>query len=253
MNMKTKTALITGATSGIGMATARKFAEKGINLILCGRRQDRLVNLQIELNDFVLVHTLNFDIRNNDEVLDAVKSLPDGFSKIDILINNAGNAHGLDPIHEGKIDDWDNMLDINVKGLLYVSKAIIPQMVLRESGHIINIGSTAGKEVYPQGNVYCASKHAVDAINKGMRIDLNKHGIRVGAINPGMVETEFSKVRFKGDSEKAREVYKGFQPLTAEDVAEIIHFVVSRPAHVNIADLVVMSTAQATSTIVKRN
>ena len=252
MNMKTKTALITGATSGIGMATARKFAEKGINLILCGRRQERLVNLQIELNDFVLVHTLNFDIRKNEEVLDAIKSLPDEFSKIDILINNAGNAHGLDPIQEGRIEDWDKMLDINVKGLLYVSKAIIPQMVLRESGHIINIGSTAGKEVYPQGNVYCASKHAVDAINKGMRIDLNKHGIRVGAINPGMVETEFSKVRFKGDTEKAKEVYKGLQPLKPEDVAEIIHFVVSRPAHVNVADLVVMPTAQATSTLVKR-
>ncbi|UOB19213.1 SDR family NAD(P)-dependent oxidoreductase [Abyssalbus ytuae] len=250
--MENKTALITGASSGIGMATAREFAEKGINLILCGRRQERLDALMVELNDFVLVHTLNFDVRNKEEVFAAIQSLPPEFSKIDILINNAGNAHGLDPVDEGNTDDWDAMLDINVKGLLYVSKAIIPQMVERKNGHIINIGSTAGKEVYPKGNVYCASKHAVDAINQGMRIDLNQYGIRVGAVNPGMVETEFSEVRFKGDTEKAENVYKGFEPLKPKDVAEIIYFVVSRPPHVNIADLVVMSTAQATSTIVKK-
>ena len=253
MNLDKKTALITGATSGIGRASAIELAKNGVNLIICGRRQERLVNLQIELNDFALIHTLNFDVRNKDEVFEAIKSLPEEFSNIDILINNAGNAHGLDPIDKGSVDDWDSMLDINVKGLLYVSKAIIPQMTKRRSGHIINIGSTAGKEVYPKGNVYCASKHAVDAITQGMRIDLNQYGIRVGAVNPGMVETEFSNVRFKGDDEKAKSVYEGFKPLTPKDVAEIIYFIISRPTHVNIADLMVMSTAQASSTIVKRD
>ncbi|WP_291959677.1 SDR family NAD(P)-dependent oxidoreductase [Maribacter sp.] len=249
----TKTAFITGATSGIGKSTAIHFALNGINLILCGRRQDRLDALKKELGKEVLVHTLNFDIRNRESVQEAVNSLPKEFSQIDILINNAGNAHGMDVIQEGSIDDWDAMLDINVKGLLYVSKAIIPQMVARGSGHIINIGSTAGKEVYPKGNVYCASKHAVDAINQGMRIDLNGTGVRVGAVNPGLVETEFSNVRFKGDEDRADKVYTGFQPLKPEDIADIIHFVVTRPYHVNIADLVVMPTAQASSTIVDKN
>ena len=178
--------------------------------------------------------------------------MPNTFLPIDILVNNAGNAHGLDTIDEGSLDDWDAMLDINVKGLLYVSKAIIPQMVERQAGHIINIGSTAGKEVYPKGNVYCASKHAVDAINQGMRLDLNAHGIRVGAVNPGLVETEFSDVRFKGDAQRAKTVYQGFKALEAKDIADVIHFVVTRPYHVNIADLVVMPTAQASSTIVNR-
>lgn len=249
----TKTAFITGATSGIGKSTAIHFALNGINLILCGRRQDRLDALKKELGKEVLVHTLNFDIRNRESVQEAVNSLPKEFSQIDILINNAGNAHGMDVIQEGNIDDWDAMLDINVKGLLYVSKAIIPQMVARGSGHVINIGSTAGKEVYPKGNVYCASKHAVDAINQGMRIDLNGTGVRVGAVNPGLVETEFSNVRFKGDEDRADKVYTGFQPLKPEDIADIIHFVVTRPYHVNIADLVVMPTAQASSTIVDKN
>lgn len=248
-----KTALITGATSGIGKAIAQRFAHEGINLIICGRRQDALDELKKELSQKVAVHTLNFDVRSNDHVLEAISSLSDDFKKIDILINNAGNAHGLDPIQTGSIADWDAMLDINVKGLLYVSKAIIPQMTERKHGHIINIGSTAGKEVYPNGNVYCASKHAVDAINKGMRIDLNKYNIRVGAINPAMVETDFSKVRFKGDTERSDKVYKGFDCLQPEDIADIIYFVVSRPYHVNIADLVVMSTAQASSTIVNRD
>jgi len=247
-----KTALITGATSGIGKATAELFAENGIHLILCGRRQERLDQLQSELGSKTKVVTLNFDVRYKEAVLNAVNSISEDFSKIDILINNAGNAHGLDTIDEGSLEDWDAMLDINVKGLLYMSKAIIPQMVKRKSGHIINIGSTAGKEVYPKGNVYCASKHAVDAINQGMRIDLNVHGIRVGAVNPGLVETEFSDVRFKGDSERAETVYKGFQALKAEDIADIIHFVVTRPYHVNIADLVVMPTAQASSTIINK-
>ncbi len=248
----TKTAFITGATSGIGKSTAIHFAQNGIDLVLCGRRQDRLDALKEELDKHVQVHTLNFDIRNKASVKEAVDSLPKEFAEIDILINNAGNAHGMDTIQEGNIDDWDAMLDINVKGLLYVSKAVIPQMVARKSGHIINIGSTAGKEVYPKGNVYCASKHAVDAINQGMRIDLNGTGVRVGAVNPGLVETEFSNVRFKGDEDRADKVYKGFQPLKPEDIADIIHFVVTRPYHVNIADLVVMPTAQASSTIVDK-
>ncbi|WP_136466502.1 SDR family NAD(P)-dependent oxidoreductase [Flagellimonas onchidii] len=249
----TKTVFITGATSGIGKSTAELLAVHGFNLILCGRRQNRLVVLKENLAKTANVHTLSFDVRDKEEVRKAVEGLPREFSQIDVLINNAGNAHGLDFIDQGSIDDWDAMLDINVKGLLYVSNAILPQMVERKEGHIINIGSTAGKEVYPKGNVYCASKHAVDAINQGMRIDLNEHGIRVGAINPGLVETEFSDVRFKGDSNKADKVYQGYQPLKPEDIAEIIHFAITRPNHVNIADLVVMPTAQASSTIVKKD
>jgi len=248
-----KTALITGATSGIGKATAEKFAGEGIDLILCGRRMERLLKLEAELSTKTKVHISCFDIRNKEEVFESIAKLPDEFSNIDILINNAGNAHGLDSIENGNIEDWDTMIDINVKGLLYVTKAVLKNMIKRQSGHIINIGSTAGKEVYPKGNVYCASKHAVDALNQGLRIDLNQYGIRVGAVNPGMVETEFSEVRFKGDVDKAKAVYKGFEALQAEDIADIIHFVISRPAHVNIADLTVMSTAQASSTIVKRN
>lgn len=247
-----RTALITGASSGIGQATAVEFAKHGINLILCGRRQERLDHLKKQLESQVSVHTLTFDVRDKDEVFSAVASLPEGFKTIDILINNAGNAHGLDPIQDGSIDDWDAMMDGNVKGLLYVSKAIIPQMIARQSGHIINIGSSAGKEVYPKGNVYCASKHAVLALTEGMRIDLNPYGIKVGAVNPGMVETEFSQVRFKGDA-VADTVYQGFKALQAEDIANIIYFVVSRPAHVNLADLLIFPTAQANSTTVKKN
>ncbi len=248
-----KIALITGATSGIGKATAALFADNGIHLILCGRRQNRLDELQSAFGQKTKVHTLNFDVRAKDAVVKAIDSLPADFSNINILINNAGNAHGLDTIDEGLIEDWDAMIDINVKGLLYVSKAIIPKMVTNKEGHIINIGSTAGKEVYPKGNVYCASKHAVDAINQGMRMDLNAHGIRVGAVNPGLVETEFSKVRFKGDEARAKTVYQGYQALKPDDIAEIIHFVITRPYHVNIADLVVMPTAQASSTIINKN
>ena len=247
-----KTALITGATSGIGKATAKRLAEEGFQLVICGRRQERLDELLQELGAITEVHCLNFDVRDKDAVFKAVESIPAAFAKIDVLINNAGNAHGLDSIENGSMEDWDTMIDINVKGLLYVSKAIIPKMIAQKSGHIINIGSTAAKEVYPNGNVYCASKHAVDALNQGMRIDLNQYGIRVGGIHPGMVETEFSEVRFKGDKERAAKVYQGFKPLRAEDIADIIHFVVSRPYHVNIADLVVMSTAQASSTIVNK-
>ena len=246
-----KTALITGATSGIGKATAYEFAKHNIKLILCGRRQERLDTIKKDLEKLTQVHTLHFDVRNKTDVENAINSLPEDFKTIDILINNAGNAHGLDPIHTGSLEDWDAMMDINVKGLLYVSRAIIPQMTERQSGHIINIGSSAGKEVYPKGNVYCGSKHAVLAITEGMRIDLNPYGIKVGAINPGLVETEFSKVRFKGDK-IADTVYKGFKALQPEDIAEIIYFVISRPYHVNIADLLVFPTAQANSTTVKK-
>ncbi|MBQ4820173.1 SDR family NAD(P)-dependent oxidoreductase [Aquimarina sp. MMG016] len=248
-----KTALITGATSGIGKSTAIALAKHNINLILCGRRKERLLELQQELSKVVKVHTLSFDVRDKDKVFEAIASLPSEFNKIDILINNAGNAHGLDPIQTGRVDDWDAMIDINVKGLLYVSKVVIPKMIEQKSGHIINIGSIAGKEVYPNGNIYCASKHAVDAINKGMLIDLNQYGIRVGAIHPGLVETEFSNVRFKGDDERADNVYKGFDPLKPEDIADIIAFVVTRPYHVNISDLIVLPTAQASATVLNKS
>lgn len=248
---KNKTALITGATSGIGRATAHEFAKHGIRLILCGRRQERLDTIQRALSKQTQVITLNFDVRDKTEVFKAIESLQGDFKRIDILINNAGNAHGLDPIQEGKLDDWDAMMDINVKGLLYVSKAVIPQMTERQSGHIINIGSSAGKEVYPKGNVYCASKHAVIAITDGMRIDLNPFGIKVSAINPGLVETEFSQVRFKGNA-IADNVYKGYKALQPEDIADIIYFTITRPQHVNIADLLVFPTAQANSVTVKK-
>lgn len=248
-----KTALITGATSGIGRATARYLAKNNFRLIICGRREDRLAELQDEFSPLTDVLTLNFDVRKKKDVKKSIASLPPEFAHIDVLINNAGNAHGLDPIENGDDDDWDAMIDINIKGLLYVSKEVIPGMVQRRSGHIINIGSIAGKEVYTNGNVYCATKHAVDAINQGMRMDLNQYGIRVGAINPGMVDTEFSEVRFKGDRERAESVYVGFEPLKAEDIADIIHFVITRPYHVNIADLLVLPTAQASATIVNKN
>lgn len=248
-----KTALITGASSGIGMATARELAKEGFALILCGRRLERLEQLKAELSVLTAVHVLCFDVRNKNEVAEAIQSIPADFSKIDVLVNNAGNAHGLSPIESADLDDWDAMIDINVKGLLYVSRAIIPGMTERRSGHIIHIGSIAGKEVYPNGNVYCATKHAVDALNKAMRIDLNQYGIRVGAIHPGLVKTEFSLVRFKGDEERASKVYEGYQPLLPEDIADIIRFVITRPYHVNIADLTVLPSAQASPTIVKKS
>jgi len=248
-----KTAFITGATSGIGKATAELFAKNNIRLILCGRRADRLEKLQNLLSVFTEVTTLQFDVSKREEVVTAIKSLPENFRDIDILINNAGNAHGLSSIQDGDLDDWDAMIDINVKGLLYVSKAVIPIMVAKNNGFIVNIGSIAAKEVYPNGNVYCASKHAVDALNKAMRIDLNKHNIRVSAIHPGAVETAFSEVRFKGDVERAKTVYVGYKALKAEDIADIIHFVITRPYHVNIEDLVVYPSAQASATIMNKN
>ncbi len=246
-----KTVFITGASSGIGRATTQLLAEKGCRIVACGRREERLAALKDTWG--AKLHTLSFDVRDREEVFRAIESLPPEFREVDILINNAGNAHGLDLIDQGSLDDWDAMIDINVKGLLYVTKALLPSLLKDGRGHIINIGSTAGKEVYPKGNVYCASKHAVDAINQALRIDLNAHGVRVGAVNPGLVQTEFSEVRFKGDTERAEGVYQGYQPLTPEDIAEIIYFVISRPWHVNIADLVVMPTDQASSTIVRKS
>ncbi len=244
-------ALITGATSGIGEATARLLADQ-FSLIICGRRQDRLDNLKSELSNTTDVLTLNFDVRDKEVVFDKINGLPEAWKHIDVLINNAGNAHGLDPIHEGSIEDWDAMIDINVKGLLYVTKAVTPGMVDREKGHVINIGSIAGKEVYPNGNVYCGSKHAVDAINNGMRIDLNPYGIKVTSINPGLVETEFSMVRFKGDEERSNKVYQGYQALKAEDIADLIKYTLDAPAHVLLSDVIVLPAAQASSTIVRR-
>lgn len=243
--MDSRIVLITGATSGIGEATARLLAKNNFELIICGRRKDRLEKLAKELQTKVKI--LSFDVRDRKSVSDALSGL-----KVDVLINNAGNAHGLDPIQSGNIDDWDAMMDINVKGLLYVTRAILPGMVERKSGHVVNIGSIAGKEVYPGGNVYSASKFAVDAITRSMRIDLNAAGIKVTGIHPGMVETEFSLVRFKGDEGRASNVYKGVEPLVANDIADLILFALTRPAHVVIADLVVFPTAQASATIVKR-
>lgn len=250
--MSKRIVLITGATSGIGEATARLLATHNFKLILCGRRKDRLEKIAAELLQVTQVHTLSFDVRDQIETSAQINSLPEEWKTIDVLINNAGNAHGLDPIQTGSVDDWDAMMDINVKGLLYVTKAVLPLMVQRNKGHIINIGSIAGKEVYANGNVYCASKFAVDALTKGMRIDLNSHGIKVTGIHPGMVETEFSLVRFKGDAEKADKVYTGLEPLRGEDIADLILFVITRPAHVVVADLVILPTAQASATVVKR-
>jgi len=248
-----RTALITGATSGIGEATAKLLAEHDFNLILCGRRKDRLENLKADLRSKTEVTILSFDVRDKKEVSAAIESLEKKWRQIDILINNAGNAHGLAPIQSGSVDDWDAMIDINVKGLLYVSHEVLPVMVENKRGHIINIGSIAGKEAYPNGNVYCASKFAVDALTKGMRIDLNQHGIKITAIHPGLVETEFSLVRFKGDEDRANSVYRGYEPLRPEDIADMILFALTRPPHVVMADLVVLPTAQASATIVKKN
>ena len=245
-------ALITGATSGIGEATARLLAKHGFAIVATGRRKERLDDLREELRSQTDVHTLHFDVRDRHAVEQAIQSLPENWKKIDVLINNAGNAHGFDPIQNGNVDDWDAMIDINVKGLLYVSREVIPGMTERKKGHIINIGSIAGKEVYPGGNVYCASKFAVDAVTKGMRLDLNAHHIKVTAINPGLVETEFSLVRFKGDTQKASAPYKGITPLKAEDIADLILYTLQCPPHMVLADITVFPTAQAAATTVHR-
>ena len=255
MEPSAKTVLITGASAGIGEACAEVFAREGYRLLLTARRADRLEQLKSRLHqDFPAdVHTLELDVRDKAAAETAVKGLPDEWKDIDVLINNAGLSQGLDPVQEGDTDDWDRMIDTNIKGLLYVTRAVSPGMVARQSGHIINIGSIAGKEVYPNGNVYCATKHAVDALTKGMRIDLLKHGIRVTAIHPGAVETEFSVVRFKGDEARAAKVYEGFEPLHAPDIAEAIWFAVSRPPHVNVQDMLIMPAAQANATTIRRD
>lgn len=242
-----KIALITGATAGIGEATAELFAREGYNLILTGRRNERLDKVAAHLNKKynVEIATSSFDVRDRAAVIDNLEHLPAHWKKVNVLVNNAGLSQGLDPIDKGDYDDWDRMIDTNVKGLLYISKIVANWMITNGHGHIINIGSIAGKEVYANGNVYCASKHAVDALSKAMRIDLLPHGIKVTAVHPGAVETEFSTVRFKGDEKRAKKVYEGFHPLVAEDIAETIWFAVSRPAHVNINELIVMPTAQA--------
>lgn len=247
-----KYVFITGATAGFGKACAQLFAKNDWNLIITGRREDRLKELQIELmNEFHIdVVPLTFDVRNEEEVNDTVNSIPSEIkNNISILINNAGLAVGRGSIDEGLTDDWNRMIDTNVKGLLYVTRAVVPFLKRGDNSHIINIASIAGKEVYPGGNVYCASKHAVDALSKAMRIDLVQYGIKVTNIAPGAAETEFSMVRFKGDQEMANSVYKGYEPLRAEDIAETVYFAATRPAHVTLNDITIMPTAQASSTV----
>jgi len=249
-----KIALITGATAGIGEACAHVFARERFDLILTGRRDDRLEKLAKQLNSEYNIEVViaAFDVRDREETIKHLEDLPDEWKKVNVLVNNAGLSQGLDPIQNGSYDDWETMIDTNIKGLLYVTKVVSNWMIQNGYGHIINMGSIAGKEVYPNGNVYCASKHAVDALSKGMRIDLLSHGIKVTAVHPGAVETEFSLVRFKGDKDRAKKVYDGFEPLAAMDVAETIWFAVSRPKHVNINELIVMPTAQATATNIFR-
>jgi 3-hydroxy acid dehydrogenase/malonic semialdehyde reductase len=247
-------ALITGATSGIGKSTAIEFAKHGYDLIITGRRTERLEELKAVLTKEYSIKVLNlcFDVRDEKQVEAAIHSIPVDFKKIDVLVNNAGLAAGLSAIQDGKLAHWEQMIDTNIKGLLYVTKHVSKILIENKKGHIINVGSIAGKEVYANGNVYCATKHAVDALNKGMRIDLLPHGIKVSSVNPGMVETEFSIVRFDGDEERAKKVYENIQPLKPEDIAETIYWMASRPAHVNINDLIIMPTIQANSTTVLR-
>jgi len=247
----TKIALVTGATAGIGEAIAKMLAEENYQLIITGRRKDRLEKLASALS--VPTHILHFDVRNRQEVIDAINSLPEAWQKIDVLVNNAGLAAGLSSFEDGDMDNWDRMVDTNVKGLLYMSRTVVPLMIKHKTGHIINISSIAGKEVYALGNVYCATKHAVDALNRGMRIDLSKYPIKVSAINPGAVETEFSLVRFEGDEVRAKKVYDGFENLVAADIAEAARFILSRPQHVNINDLTIMPTAQPSTGLIHKN
>ncbi len=244
-----KTILVTGATSGFGMAIAKRFAQNGDDVIITGRREALLMELSAELRKKYKVEVLSlcFDMRVKEEVEFAVSSIPDEWKNIDVLVNNAGLAVGMNPIQEGVIDDWERMIDTNVKGLLYMTRFVSPLMVERKKGHIINIGSIAGKEVYPMGNVYCGSKFAVDGITKGTRIDLVAHNIKVTHVAPGAADTEFSLVRFKGDKQRADSVYKGFKPLLAEDVAEVVFYVTTLPPHVSIHEVVVMPTAQASA------
>ncbi|MCP4884866.1 MAG: SDR family NAD(P)-dependent oxidoreductase [Flavobacteriales bacterium] len=247
-----RTALITGATSGIGEATARLFAKHNINLILCGRRIEKLTALKNELVNITSVKTLSFDVGDRDSVNKNLNTLNEAWQKIDILVNNAGGAHGLDLFVEGDVNDWERMIDFNVKGLLYVSKVIIPWMIKRKKGQIINISSIAGKQTYAKGMVYCASKSGVEAISKGMRLELVPHGIRVSNIAPGAVETEFSIVRFKGDQKKAKSVYSNYDPLVAQDIADSVLYCVNVPSHVQIADMTIFPAAQSDATTIHR-
>ena len=254
-NKLAKTILITGASSGIGKASATIFAKHGYNLIITGRRGDKLKQLSEKLSKkyVVDVKTLVFDIRSQNSCENAFNSLPQKWKKIDILLNNAGLASGFDPIHKGDLSDWEKMIDTNVKGLLYITRLVTPIMVKNGKGHVINICSTAGHEVYPKGNVYCATKHAVDALTRSMRLDLFQHGIRVSQVSPGHVEeTEFALVRFHGDKEKSK-IYEDFKPLTSKDVAQTIHFIATRPKHVNIQDVLIMGTQQAGSNFIDRS
>ena len=249
--MSKKIALITGASSGIGRETT-KFLSQNHQLILCGRRKEKLEELQEELADYTDSVILSFDVRNKEEVMESINSLEDAWKEIDVLINNAGNAHGLATMENGDTDDWDAMMDGNVKGLLYVSKAVIPLMTARNTGHIVNISSIAGKQTYVNGVVYCASKKAVEAISEGMRLELTERGIKVTNIAPGAVHTDFSEVRFKGNKEKADKVYKNYTPLYAEDIANTIAFAVNAPAHLTIADLTILPKAQAAASIIHK-
>jgi NADP-dependent 3-hydroxy acid dehydrogenase YdfG len=249
--MMTKIALITGATSGIGRSIALRLGKEGYNVIVTGRREERLLELQkeIETKYDAKVLPLVFDVRQYSQVQEAIDNLPAEWKNIDVLVNNAGLAVGLNPIHQGVVDDWERMIDTNVKGLLYMTRTVSPGMVSRKSGHIINIGSIAGKEVYANGNVYCATKHAVDALTKGMRIDLLPYNIKITQVCPGAAETEFSIVRFKGDDARAGQVYQGFDSLSADDIANAVWYAVAQPSHVDIQDVLVMPTAQANATI----
>jgi NADP-dependent 3-hydroxy acid dehydrogenase YdfG len=250
-----KIAFITGASAGIGKSTAIMLAKNSYNIIISGRRKNLLDDLkkQIESDYQVEVITLNIDVRNRSEVEKSINSLPENWKNIDVLINNAGLAAGMSPIQSGDIEDWEKMIDTNVKGLLYVSRAIMPIMVERKTGHIVNISSAAGKETYANGNIYCATKHAVESLTKAMRIDMLPHGIKVSSVSPGMVETEFSLVRFNGDEKRAADIYKGIDALSADDIADTIEFIINRPKHVNINDIFIMPTAQATTTYAVRN
>lgn len=248
--MKNKIALITGATSGIGWATAKSFAQAGARLILCGRRKEKLEELQKTIGGNCQL--LVFDVREKKAVFDAIEQLPKAWKAIDILVNNAGNAHGLDPVQTAALEDWEAMIDGNVKGLMYVTKAVLPSMIAAKKGQIINLGSIAAKEVYPNGSVYCSSKAAVDFFTRGLRIDLNPLGIRVGAIHPGLVETEFSDIRFKGDLERAKKVYQGIEALSAEEVADAILYMAKVPEKVTIADMVILPTRQANAYVNNR-
>jgi len=246
-----KTAFITGASSGIGRATATALAQDH-QLIICGRRKEQLENLALELSTKTKVHILCLDVRNKQDVIESIASLPEQFKKIDVLVNNAGNAHGLATFDEADMDDLEAMIDINVKGLIYVTKAVLPLMIPHQSGHIINLSSIAGKQTYLNVTKYCASKAAVEALTKGMRLDLLKHNIKVTGVAPGAVETEFSLVRFKGDAEKSNNVYKGFDALQANDIAESIAYIVRQPAHVQIADITILPSAQADAVTIQR-